>query len=1265
MGTNRGLFRYGDNPDGVRYDLLPQQLRRGVIGIYPFTGNRLLVRTQDGNYSVFNPEDNTLDTDFNACLQDWGVDLPVNWDLRVRTDRSGTVWLFSADKLYRKTPSDVKAALMTDVRGAIRNLDWNGKECCVITDSLAYVLPMDGTEHILAFPHGIHFHRPGVWTAIDDEGNLWIGSEDLYRFDRKTLERKCLEKDISVMDIIHSQSGDILVATGTSGILLYGKDGGLRQRIAHEPFDSGSLASNNVMELRESTDGTLWVGFNKPVVSVCQPGGIASLTKHILPLQQSGLEENVISMAEAPDGSVWFGTDGHGLFRRDSRSGAFIVPGIHPTKPAVTSLFFDSKGRTWAGTYLGGIYCMDKGKSRHFLPNSSCFSLVEDHDGNIWAGMQGDGIYRIPLSPERPPQPVSISFNPWIYQLAQTGGTLYAVGSNGLAVIDQAGMKATPVKGNRSGSQTFQNGHFTSAVADSRGLLWLAGNRSDTPLEIYDTRRDTIMYLPQLSGHIVKGIVEDDNRNIWLSTESLLAQIIINYDSSRQHYIFQPSLYQIRSQESSPSYNNARSAVRLSDGTLLFGGTAGYLRIPAGSYPPHSPLPSPPALSITALMIDGEYIGTGARHNGHVVLEKDITTLTGITLDHTENDISLIISAQNYTAPMETSLHYRIRNWETDWKPVRGSIIDLNRLSPGHYNLEVSNGFPDGSLTGEILPFSITILPPWYATGWAMTLYLLLLSGGIAFLVHHYKNRQREKQSLKQIREEANRQQQLNEMKLRFFTNISHDFRTPLTLIITPLETYLNDEAHKGEESFLRPIYRNAVRLLNLVNQILDFRKLEADSVSLHLTYGDLVPFLRDICSSFTLFADETGKRLEFLPEKEEIATAFDKDKLSKIVMNLLSNAFKYTPENGEVTLRVHEEEGSAVISVADNGPGVSDAQKEAIFERFYQVKDHMTSYVGSGIGLHIVREFTRLHGGTVLVTDNQPSGAVFTVRIPLRGKVEEIPASVQKAALEEQSGQNIDTPAGKKLLIVEDNTDFRKFLKEQLSGEYTVFTATDGRAALEVLEKDDIDLIISDIMMEGMDGLALCKAVKSNLTTSHIPVILLTAKAMAEDEIRGLEMGADDYVTKPFHMQILRLRIRKLLEEHLQAQRKFSEKMDVVPSEITITSLDEQFLSKAIRITEENMENPDFSVEMLSAHLGMHRTHLYKKLMSLTGKKPVEFIRTIRLKRAAQYLLKSQLYVSEIAYRVGFNSPKLFSRHFREEFGMTPREYQQKNAGL
>ena len=1249
FGTTRGLFRHGDAPEGIPYELLPEALQKGVSEIQPFGPDLLLVRSREGSLWVFNPADISV-RNLEEFLPGWGLDIPADWDLKIHARAENDFWFYRYGRLYRKAPGEEKASLLADVPGIIRNMDVDGEDFCLVTDSLLYLSSVARPEDGRTIAHGLKFRRSGIWCVRDGEGNIWVGSEGLYRFRKETLRKETVSDNLPVMDILRSRAGAILVATGVSGIYSYRPDGTLFQHAYHRTFESGTLGSNNVRSLREGPDGALWICYGRPSVSVSLPGSLASPFRHILPLLYEGLEENVSAIAQAPDGTVWFGTDGQGLFCRDGLYRDFRVPPISLAQPSVTALFFDSRGSTWIGTYMGGIYCVEGGRVRHLLPSTSGFCFLEDSKGNIWAGMQGQGVYRIPGDLRGEPVPVDMQEYIWIYGLEELDGTVYAATTNGLVAIRPDTGTVTRVLGTRSGQQVFRNERFHGTLKDSRNLLWLIGSKGDCSLEIYDSERDVILTLPELEGQMIKSIVEDADRNIWLASEKDLVQVIVNFDLERQQYTFHPSVYRFRSQEPVESFNNGRAAARLADGTLLFGGTAGYRQVSPSDFPPRTALPAPPALSVTTVRVNGEYLWT-----------TDLSSREGITLPHNRNDVTLIVASQDYASPFETSLLYRIRNLETDWKPVRENIIDLDRLVPRHYEVEIGNGNPDGSIAGTPILFTIDIKAPWYATWWAYLLYALLGAAALALGIYYYRDHLRKKASLEQIRQEADRQHQLNEMKLRFFTNISHDFRTPLSLIITPLETYLQDGNHQAQESFLKPIYRNAVRLLGLVNQILDFRKLEADSVRLNLTYGNLVPFLRDVCSSFTLFADEKSIRLEFRPQREEILTAFDKDKLSKTVMNLLSNAFKYAPAGGQVTVRVLESDGYDAISVADTGPGIPDSQKEAVFGRFYQYQGENSPYIGSGLGLHIVKEFVELHEGTVTITDNVPTGSVFTVRLPVRGKEEAARPDIADTA--GQPVEAVDNQEGKKILLVEDNADFREFVGGQLADSFKVFTAVDGRTALKVLEKEDIDLIISDIMMEGMDGLELCKVVKTNLATSHIPFILLTAKALAEDEVRGLELGADDYVTKPFHMRILRLRIQKLLDAHRQAQRTFNEKLEVNPSEITITSLDEQFLAKAMRLTEENMADADFSVEKLSSLLGMHRTHLYKKLLSITGKTPIEFIRTIRLKRAAQYLLQSQLYVSEIAYQVGFNSPKLFSRQFKEAFGMTPREYQQTNG--
>ena len=535
--------------------------------------------------------------------------------------------------------------------------------------------------------------------------------------------------------------------------------------------------------------------------------------------------------------------------------------------------------------------------------------------------------------------------------------------------------------------------------------------------------------------------------------------------------------------------------------------------------------------------------------------------------------------------------------------------------------------------------------------------------------------REREKFHLQQIENEVAKNEEINNMKFRFFTNVSHELRTPLTLIISPLEGMLKETTDELQSTRLQLMYRNAQRLLHLVNQLLDFRKGEMSTHQLSLSEGDIISYVHSVCNSFLLMADKKHIQFSFFSGIDTFSMAFDADKVGKIVMNLLSNAFKFTPEGGRVTVMIEHVTGTPdtlEIKIADTGIGISDVDKEHIFERFYQAEHKgVEETTGNGIGLSLVRDFVTLHEGEVKVFDNIGTGSVFVIQFPVKHVEtqvqlpEETGMSVgdeedreMKEEVREETGRK-DSPL---LLVVDDNEDFRIFMRYSLELQYRVKLAVNGNEAWEMMQEELPDLVISDVMMPQMDGNELCRLIKQDKRTAHIPVILLTARQNTEAKLEGLQTGADDYVTKPFNMTILVLRIRKLIE--LSRYHRVTQGMiDPAPSEIVITSLDEKLIEKAIKYVEDNMSRTELSVEELSRELGMSRVHLYKKLLQITGKTPIEFIRVIRLKRAAQLLRESQLHVSEVAFEVGFNNPKYFSRYFKDEFGVLPSVYQEKEG--
>lgn len=506
---------------------------------------------------------------------------------------------------------------------------------------------------------------------------------------------------------------------------------------------------------------------------------------------------------------------------------------------------------------------------------------------------------------------------------------------------------------------------------------------------------------------------------------------------------------------------------------------------------------------------------------------------------------------------------------------------------------------------------------------------------------------------VREMKMRASHEKEMNEMKVKFFTNVSHDLRTPLTLIMTPVEELLNKEQPEATRKVLEVVDRNARHLFSLVNQILDFQRLGSTQNVLSLDVADVVKLISEVCDNFQLMAQKRKMSLRFNSSVPHLYMMVDRDKLQKVINNLLSNSFKFTQDGGSIDVEVTKDEQLVTLQVKDTGRGINETDLAHIFDRYYISKDHHLGNESTGLGLNIVKQYVEMHGGTVTATNNQPKGTIFTIQLKNVGSmvVDQEQTVSTKPDDEKESEVHV--------LLVEDNPDMLMYMSSVLSSEYTIYQATDGNQALEIMQNTEIDLVISDVMMAGMDGLELVRHIKEDVNISHIPVILLTAKAMAEDELRGLQMGANDYITKPFNFDILRLRIREQLKRREESHQRFLKSTEVKPEEITITTVDEQLLQKILDVVNTNMGNPDFNVDQLAAELNMHRTGLNHKLYAITGQKPMIFIRSMRLKRAKQILeADPSKMVSQIAYEVGFNNPKKFSKYFKDEYGMYPSEF-------
>ena len=674
------------------------------------------------------------------------------------------------------------------------------------------------------------------------------------------------------------------------------------------------------------------------------------------------------------------------------------------------------------------------------------------------------------------------------------------------------------------------------------------------------------------------------------------------------------------------------------------------------------------AAYFSGLTLFDHVVGVGDSINGHVVLTQSLNSLRKLVLNHDENTFTIQLATTLAGQQTQPQILYRLRGEEKQWSVASGNdpCVHLTNLSPGKYTLEVRLTDANGLPSQQIEQMSIVIRQPFYLQPWALLIYLTLA----ALAVWNGRRRWRLRRTNELEKMELKKQKEIEEAKMVFFTNISHELRTPLTLIIAPIESMMKQNYDTATLHKLHLINRNAHQLLMMVNKMLDLRRIMRGKEKIALSTGDLITFVHELCEPFASLS-EKAITLTFHTDVARLTLAFDKGKVDRMVTNLLSNAYKFTPQGGRVDVTVSlEDHRQVIISVADNGPGISDQDKAHLFERFYQGEDGKEQ-MGSGIGLNLSWEYAKMLGGTIKVEDNKGGGTRFTIVLPAKDLQVEGDGYVQalgNAGMEQDSFAVCNTADSERsdtnehqptLLLVDDNPDFLNFLKTELQASYRILCSVNGKQALDVIHHEIPDLVITDVMMPEMDGNELCRQIKGNDRTHHLPVMMLTARLADENEIESRECGADDYIKKPFSMDLFKLHIDQLLK---QGRIVDNGKVDPKISKPTITPQDEVFIDKATLYVEEHLSDSELTVEQMSDDLAMSRVQLYRRLVGVTGKTPSEFIRLVRLRHAERLLVQSQLSIAEISYKVGFSSTRYFSRCFKDLYGYLPSKYK-KNA--
>ncbi|SDE83915.1 Signal transduction histidine kinase [Dyadobacter soli] len=1144
-------------------------------------------------------------------------------------------------------------------------------------------------------------------TAMDEDssGSLWIGTQNglfVLSATGKPIRHYSYQPGSA-----QSISNNMIFAVRPQGRdeVWVGTDGGLNivhtrtGRITHhapDPRMPFSITNKSIRSILTDASGITWMGTYKGGVNKYDRNLTLFGLKRCDPYDPFGLSAPfVTSFAEHPDGRIFVGTDDGGVNLYDRKTNLFRKYPIQPKQKsasaglAVLSLKLTAPDALWIGTFQDGLFRLNPATGRYeqflqgpdagSLGNNNIFALTQDKKGQLWIGTNGGGVNV--LDPKTGHferlfnQNVTllnriIPLNAYIRDIVEDrhGKMWIASHGTGIAIFDPE--KRTSILLDRERSALPSN-NVLSLLEDSRGNIW-AGTGGEG-LALYDPKTQKFVTFgvnEGLASGMINKVLEDAQGRIWVSTNDGISYFDLHkkkFTNYTTHNGLQNNTFALG------------AGLRASDNMLFFGGIAGFNYIDTRSLKRnqgHTPV------ILRELKVGNRTI-TSADSG---MIDADISVARSIRLDYKQN-FSIGYGALNYTSPEQTAYRYRLVGLQHEWQQAgNATTASYTNLSPGDYRFEVQASSDDSDWSSPPATVAVTVKPPFYLTIYAYIFYVLAPIAVVFLMRRRGIRRLHRKFREEQARRETERTQELNRLKIKFLTNLSHEFRTPISLILAPVENLLGQEYQPQ----IAAIRRNAKRLLNLVDQLLDFKNLQEQELKADLRRADIVPFIRDACDSFSDLSQRKRIRFTFDSAIAHLLIDFDAGKMERILFNLLSNAFKFTPEGGEVALQLtcgtdDAQQNWLYIKVSDTGIGIAPEHYERIFDRFFQDEgDASVLNQGSGIGLSIVREFVQMHGGFITVGSNGGNGSIFTVGLPcetlLFNPVEIAPspafddipqretvntnqangdASPGDDLLRNASpGNDLPGDALPRILIVEDNAEFRHYLKENLEAHYRVLEAADGREGWQKVLSCHPELIVSDIAMPEMDGLAMSEKIRSDKRTSHIPIILLTASSGEEQQLKGLSSGANDYLTKPFNFEILNVKINNLLLLNRLLKDVYSRQIQMTGRDEAIESGDVKLLRDILSYIDDNLNSTQLSVENLARHVGMSRGTLYTRVLELSGQSPIEFIRSIKLEKAALLLEKSDMNVSQISYTAGFATPNYFTKSFKAKFNMLPSEY-------
>lgn len=1251
IGTRDGLSRYDEEKDIFQnffYEKNGKHLQ--VNGIEEISPEQLLISTPEGLIMFDIKESKFIDDSFSTAMHK-----TIASTLYRQGDQIyiGT----STDGLYtysitQKTFEKVIPILGTKQIQAI--LQQSPTRIWVATEGAGLFLINPKTKEIKNYLHSpsnpksisSNYIRS---LAMDSQNRLWIGT-------------------FNDLNIYHE---------GTDSFASYSSN----------PVENGSLSQRSVRSIFMDSQGGMWLGTYFGGLNYYHP--IRNRFKNIrnIPYKNS-LSDNVVScIVEDKDKNLWIGTNDGGLNLYNPITQRFTSYTLQEDESArgissnnIKAVYVDEKkSLVYIGTHAGGLSILHRnsGQVENFnqrnsqLVNENVYAILPDGEGNLWLGTLSALVRFNPeqrsfttIEKEKDGTPVVSKQITTLFR--DSHKRLWIGGEEGLSVFKQEGLDIQKASILPVSNVTKL---FTNCIYEaSNGIIWVGTregfycfNEKDKQIKRYNTTNG-------LPNNVVYGILEDSFGRLWLST-------------NRGISCFNPETEKFRNFTESDGLQsnqfNTASYCRTSVGQMYFGGINGIT-----TFRPELLLDNPytPPVVITKLQLFNKVVRPDDETG---ILTKNICETKSITLKSWQTAFSIEFVVSNYISGQHNTFAYKLEGYDKEWYYLTDSrTVSYSNLPQGTYQFLVKAANSDGKWNPIPTALEIIVLPIWYKTWWALLIFFATFAGFITFVFRFFWMRKSMEAQLEIERRDKEHQEEINQMKMRFFINISHELRTPLTLILTPLQEIINKISDRWTRNQLEYIQRNANRLLHLVNQLMDYRRAELGVFELKAKKGNAHQLIQDNFLFYDKLARHKKITYTLHSELEDKEVLFDANYLELIVNNLLSNAFKYTESGQSITVTLKEENGWLLLQVSDTGIGIPINKQGKIFERFYQIE---SEHVGSGIGLSLVQRLIELHHGRIELDSEENKGSTFSVYLPQdlsvykpselasnneQNEEEQVYSTNSKAMyfIDTEKVENESVESGDKkrgtILIVEDNNEIRRYLSNGLADLFNTLEAGNGEEALEKLKDNEVDVIVTDVMMPVMDGIKLCKNVKQNIRTCHIPVIILSAKTDIKDQMEGLQMGADDYIPKPFSLAILTTKIQNMMRTRRRMLDKYAKSLEVEPEKITFNAMDEALLKRAMAIVEKNMDNIEFSTDEFAREMNMSRSNLHLKLKAITGESTIDFIRKIRFNEAAKLLKDGRYTVAEVSTMVGFNTPSYFATSFKKYFGCLPTEYIKKSKG-